>query len=144
MSRLQMIAGESVVVVTRHPATSAFIAEELGGTVSPDGRTITVPGLAPISVFAEVNPELVRGKLVIGNLPMQLACQANRVCAVEFSGTPPRGQEYGVAEMRSAGAQLTPYKVTSLLGVALTPEAAATQQALSADALRTREANLIS
>lgn len=53
----------------------------------------------------------IKGKVVFGNLPMALACHAAKVYAVEFDN-PPRGQEYGRAEMAAAGIRMVPYTVT--------------------------------
>lgn len=52
----------------------------------------------------------VKGKVVFGNLPMHLACHAAKVYAVEFDN-PPRGQEYGRAEMAAAGIRMVPYTI---------------------------------
>lgn len=88
------------VIVSRHPAAIDFIREEL-------------PEFTDAPVMASVTPDDVRGKVVAGNLPLHLAAVAATVYAVEFSGAPPRGAEYGVAEMRAAGAQIGgPYKVS--------------------------------
>ena len=53
----------------------------------------------------------VLDKVVVGNLPMQLATFCRFVIAVEFSGQPPRGAEYSLEDMEKAGAQLSCYKV---------------------------------
>ena len=44
-----------------------------------------------------------------------LACVAREVWAVEFSGAPPRGAEYSVAEMDAAGARLSAYRVEGVV-----------------------------
>lgn len=53
----------------------------------------------------------VRGKVVAGNLPLHLAQHCAAVLAIEFAGPPPRGQEYGIEEMKAAGARLVKYVV---------------------------------
>ena len=70
-----------------------------------DGRTIPV--------IASATPDDVRGKVVIGTLPLHLAALCNRIIAIEFAGSPPRGQEYSVAEMETAGARLAEYVVSA-------------------------------
>lgn len=62
-------------------------------------------------IRGNATPEDVRGKHVYGNVPLCLACEASIVYAIEFDGTPPRGTEYGIEEMRAAGAKLTAYTV---------------------------------
>ena len=79
------------IIVSRHPAAVEFIREEM-------------PELTDAEVFASVTAQDVEGKVVVGNLPLSMACLAAEVIAVEFEGAPPRGQEYGVEEMRAAGA----------------------------------------
>jgi hypothetical protein len=60
-----------------------------------------------------VTAEDVRGKTVYGVLPLHLAAAAASVWAIEFSGAPPRGQEYTLPEMVASGARLRPYVVIS-------------------------------
>ena len=86
------------IIVSRHPAAIEFICGHPGWETAP--------------VVAEATAEDVVGKAVAGNLPLWLAAKADTIWAVEFDGVPPRGQEYGVAEMRAAGARLTPYTVS--------------------------------
>ena len=86
------------IIVSRHPAAVEFIREEM-------------PELADAEVFASVTAQDVEGKVVVGNLPLSMACLAAEVIAVEFEGAPPRGQEYGVEDMRAAGAKLARYRV---------------------------------
>jgi putative CRISPR-associated protein (TIGR02620 family) len=71
-----------------------------------------VPGVTSDTPVQEaVTPGDVRGRVVCGNLPLHLAAAAKQVLAVEFSGPPPRGQEYGAAEMTAAGARVAAYSV---------------------------------
>lgn len=89
------------IVVSRHAAAVEFIKSE-------------ALEFADAPVLAVAAAEDVSGAIVAGNIPMHLAALAAMVVAVEFSGPPPRGAEYGVAEMRAAGARLAKYKVSSV------------------------------
>jgi hypothetical protein len=86
------------IIVSRHPAAIAFIRE-------------TDPRFANAPVVAHATADDVRGRHVAGNVPMHLAALATRVTAVEFTGTPPRGAEYTVGDMRAAGARVATYEV---------------------------------
>lgn len=89
------------VIVSRHPAAIEFIRIEAH--------------LDPATpVLSEATADQVRGKIVYGNLPLHLACHAGVVMALEFTGAPPRGQEYGIKEMLSAGAHLECYRVEKM------------------------------
>ena len=96
-----MMKRNQYVIVSRHPAAIEFIRCEL--TFFED---------APVVESATADD--VEGKDVAGNLPLHLAAIARCVWAVEFDGMPPRGQEYGVEEMRAARARVTCYTVRSL------------------------------
>ncbi len=85
------------IIVSRHPAAIQFIRE-----------TMESPNLP---VVAQATADDVRGKHVVGNLPLHLAALAKSVTSVEFSGSPPRGSEYSLEEMKAAGAHLSTYKV---------------------------------
>lgn len=74
-------------------------------------RLRVVVGDAEIPVLAQATAEDVRGKVVAGNLPLHLACLARSVHTIEFEGQPPRGQEYTLEDMRTAGARLVSYTV---------------------------------
>lgn len=89
------------VIVSRHPAAIEFIRRE-------------APEFASALVLAQANTEDVAGRIVAGNLPLHLAALAAEVVAVEFAGAPPRGQEYGLADMDAAGARLRRYRVIAL------------------------------
>lgn len=112
------------VVVSRHPAAVQFIADELGFEVSPIyGLVREYPPDTPVEErlydYGECIPvitgnatiEQVKGKHVYGVLPLHLAAAATTVTVIEFSGPPPRGQEYSLAQMREAGAKLVTYTV---------------------------------
>lgn len=88
------------LIVSRHPAAIEFIRR--------DARFATAP------VIEQATEEHVRGCIVAGNLPLHLAALAAEVWAVEFSGPPPRGQEYDLAAMEAAGARLVPYRVLAV------------------------------
>ncbi len=87
------------VIVSRHAAAVQYLLLEC-------------PWLADAPVLASATVEDVRGKRVFGNVPLHLAVYAASVTAIEFTGTPPRGGEYGLEEMLHAGAHLATYTVT--------------------------------
>lgn len=89
------------LIVSRHPAAVEFI------------RT-NAPDFAGAEVKAVATADDVRGAVVGGNLPLHLAALAVQVVAVEFTGDPPRGAEYGQAEMIAAGARLARYTVAAV------------------------------
>ena len=89
------------VIVSRHPAAVEFVQAEH-------------PELAGCKVLESATSDDVEGRVVYGNLPLFLAATAAKVVAIEFTGPPPRGAEYGVDEMRAAGARLVGYKVTAI------------------------------
>lgn len=96
-----MRAPKMPLIVSRHPAAVAFIREEL-------------PEFRDAEVLEAVTQSDVFDRVVAGNLPLHLAACCELVIAVEFSGAPPRGAEYGIEEMRAAGARLRRYRVESL------------------------------
>lgn len=102
----------SRVIVGRVAADVALVAQHLGyevvKTFSDGNAVLRVDG---IPVIESATPDHVRDKVVYGNLPLPLACLAREVWVVEFEGTPPRGQEYTLADMLDAGASLRPYVV---------------------------------
>ncbi len=89
---------ENILIVSRHPAAIEFIRAQR-------------PELANAPVLAQATTEDVRGKHVIGNLPLALCALAESVEVVEFAGAPPRGQEYTIEDMIAAGARLRRYIV---------------------------------
>jgi len=86
------------IVVSRHPAAIEFIRREL-------------PEFADAPVLASVTAADVHGAEVAGNLPLDLAAEADVVYAITFAGAPPRGQEYSLADMDAAGASIRGYVV---------------------------------
>lgn len=114
--------------MTRHPGTLGWLEKNLYPSEHPaqywsgclnwsevgwetDHPDHCPPTYREIPVRAEVGPDDVRGKHVVGNLPLHLAALATSVTAVEFAGDPPRGREYGAAEMEASGARLATYRV---------------------------------
>ena len=89
------------IIVSRHPATVAYLRDELG------------PDWSSVPAIASATADDVRGVIVAGNLPLHLAALAASVIAVEFDGDPPRGAEYGRTEMEAAGVRLSRYVVTA-------------------------------
>lgn len=94
---------KDLLIVSRHPAAIEFIRAEC-------------PDFADAPVLASATTEDVKDKIVAGNLPLSLASAASAVIAVEFSGAPPRGQEYSAEDMRAAGARLALYVVRNAWG----------------------------
>lgn len=66
-----------------------------------------------VPVHSSVTADDVRGKHVVGNLPLHLAALCASVTAIEFEGAPPRGTEYTREEMERAGARLVRYTVVA-------------------------------
>ena len=89
------------LIVSQHPAAVEFIRRE-------------APEFAIAPVLKTAAPDDVRGRVVAGNLPLHLAALAAEVIAVQFSGPPPRGREYSLADMDNAGAYLARYRVEAL------------------------------
>jgi hypothetical protein len=116
--------GREYVIVSRHKAAIEFIASyaapDMGPAIIEHGRIIVNRsgqeggGCTYIPVLASATEKDVSGKIVIGNLPLHLAAKAAKIVAVEFTGDPPRGQEYTYDDMVSAGAVLRTYGVERL------------------------------
>lgn len=102
---------QSTLIVSRHPAAIEFIASQLGGEYRPNAGHVVFPDDSFLPVVPTANAELVRGRVVYGNLPLHLAALCESVTAIEFNGVPPRGQEYGLEQMLAAGATLRSYSV---------------------------------
>lgn len=86
------------LIVSRHQAAVDFIRA-------------TCPEFVDAPVLASAGPKDVIGAFVAGNLPLHLAALCREVYAVEFSGQAPRGSEYGLVEMRAAGAHVVCYEI---------------------------------
>lgn len=131
------------LIVSRHPATVAYLREILGPEWANahcpacddrlEGRLLTeIRELYPdydaglvdqahdwsapgAHVHVYTHSEDVEGAVVAGNLPLHLAALASEVIAVEFAENPPRGRDYGRVEMEAAGVHLRRYRVEALL-----------------------------
>jgi hypothetical protein len=88
------------LIVSRHPATIGYLSERYPG----------------VPVLAEVTADDVRGRVVVGNVPLHLAALCVSVIAVEFAGPAPRGAEYDAAAMEAAGVRLVEYVVVPAVG----------------------------
>jgi len=76
------------LVVTRHPALVEYLRE--AGIVGDN-----------VEVVAQVTPEQVRGRHVVGVLPLHLAAEADRVTVVPLAVPPElRGQELSLEQVR--------------------------------------------
>jgi hypothetical protein len=116
------------LIVTRHPAALQFLAQGIHPEWAPavlEGQQLVWKPIGPEAgspealavsdsvriISGNATAEDVRNKIVYGNIPLHLAALARAVIVIEFSGDPPRGQEYGLPEMLAAGAHLTAYEV---------------------------------
>jgi len=121
--RLKGVSIMEQVIVSRHPAAIEWVAQQLDMyseeypvydrdlslvTIYDDGAETEryVPVYTQVDDSTQLN-----GKLVYGVLPMSLAAEAYRAFVIEFTGDPPRGREYSVADMEEAGARLVEYEV---------------------------------
>src|ERR1700722_5422090 len=109
------------VIVSRHPAAIEFIAQQLSDenhnwsfrnkdvllnpmrpileerfySPTDEGYTDWKLSGQTIPIFSQIDSvEQIQGKIVYGNLPLNLASVADSVFAIEFSKGAPRGQEY--------------------------------------------------
>ncbi len=87
----------NVVIITRHQGQVSWLAQR---------------GIAG-QVIAHATPDDIRGKDVIGNLPLHLAALAESITTIDLPGLTPeqRGKDLSPAEMDAAGASLTKYVV---------------------------------
>lgn len=92
------------MIVSRHAAVRDVVADILG--LSPEVRDA-------IPVHAAVTADMVRDRVVVGNLPANLAALTRRYIAVEFAD-PPRGAEADRDEMFRRGVFLAEYSVRQL------------------------------
>ena len=87
------------VVVTRHQALVAYL-QEIG----------LIPG--EVAVIPHATPEDIRGKHVIGVLPLRLAAEAETVTEVPLDlPAELRGQELTLEQIRQHAGQPQTYKV---------------------------------
>lgn len=87
------------VVITRHPALVELLIEK---------------GLIPqgTNVITHANPDDVRGKDVIGVLPLSLAALAASVTEIPLTLAPEdRGKELGIDRLRQIAGEPVTYKV---------------------------------
>lgn len=90
---------DNKIIVTRHKALVTYLREI--SLVDDDVKVIT-----------HATPDDVRGKDVIGVLPLSLACLANSVTEVPLALTPDmRGKELSLDEMRVIVGKITTYNV---------------------------------
>ena len=89
---------DETIIVTRHAGLVEWLAE----------RGITG------RVISQATPADVRGKRVVGVLPLHLAAEAAEVVTVDMPGLKPeqRGQDLSPEQMDAAGAALSVYIVT--------------------------------
>lgn len=87
---------ENTIIITRHQATIEWLAQQ---------------GITG-QVYAHADAELVKGKDVIGILPLNLACLANSITTIDMQiPSEMRGKELTVDDMKKFGAKLTKYIV---------------------------------
>jgi putative CRISPR-associated protein (TIGR02620 family) len=88
------------LIISRHESVPAWL------------RTKGITG----EVVAHATTSLVRGRNVVGVLPLSLAAEAASVTSIDLPGLTPelRGKELTVAEMDSCGAVLVRYTVTKV------------------------------
>jgi CRISPR-associated protein Csx16 len=91
------LGGLDTVIVTRHRGAVEWLAAK---------------GISG-QIIEHADPEDVRGKHVIGNLPLYLAALADRVSVIDMPNLTPeqRGKDLTPAEMDSSGAVLVCYQV---------------------------------
>lgn len=66
-------------------------------------------------VIPHANRAVVRGRVVVGNLPLALAQHCAAVLVIEFAGEPPRYMDPSADDMESACAELVEYVVSGPL-----------------------------
>lgn len=90
-----------LLIVTRHQPTVEWL------------KTKGVTGEVVSHVH---NPEQVKGRIVVGNLPFHLASEARAIGSIELVKLRPeqRGKELSVEEMEEAGARITWYVVSRM------------------------------
>ena len=100
VERLAAILENKAVIVSRHAGAIEWLAEQ--GVVGP--------------VVAQATTEDVRGRIVIGNLPLHLAAIAEVVGNIDLPGltAEQRGKDLTPEEMDAAGAAIRWYAVESI------------------------------
>lgn len=112
-----------LIIVTRHAGAIEWIRRRMERSAqqpvvlreTPDGLCLSCPAwAAPIPILSTATEGDVIGRIVIGNVPLHLASLALQVWAIEFTGNPPRGQEYTAEDMEASGARIRKYRVESV------------------------------
>jgi putative CRISPR-associated protein (TIGR02620 family) len=95
--RVRAALGTDTVIVTRHAGLAEWL--KLHGITG--------------NVIAQATPADVRGKRVVGALPLSLAAEAAEVIGIDMPGLKPeqRGKDLTPAEMDAAGATMSTYQV---------------------------------
>lgn len=95
--------GDDFIVVTRHPALVEYLREQ--GVVGMDVR-----------VIEHASPDDVKGRIVIGILPLHLACLAKEVWEIPLTVPAElRGQELTLEQVRRfANKKIQKYRVFDL------------------------------
>ena len=100
-----MLSSSSFVIVSRHGATPAYCREYLRGLGVEDVDSV-------VHIAGNATEDDVRGKIVVGNVPMHLGALALEVHAVEYPAFPPRGAEYSIEDMIAAGVRVSVYVIS--------------------------------
>lgn len=92
--------GREIVIVSRHAGAVAWLAQQ--GITGP--------------VIAQAAADDVRGKVVVGNLPLHLVAEAHQVGWIDMPYLSPadRGRDLTPAEMEAAGAAVRWYIVEAI------------------------------
>jgi len=95
-----MSPADPIVVVTRHPALVALLRER--GHVGPDAVVLTHVD----------SPEQIRGRIVVGVLPLRLAAEAREVWEIPLEiPAALRGSELTLEQLRGMAGELVAYHV---------------------------------
>lgn len=88
---------DEIVIVSRHEALVKWLEKQ---------------GISGEVVSHVANADQIRGKVVVGNLPLGLAAEAKEVWSVDMEVPPERrGSEMTLEDMEAFGARLAKYKV---------------------------------
>lgn len=93
------------MIVSCNAAVRDVVADILG--LDPEDRDA-------IPIYASVTADMVQDRVVVGNLPVDLAALTCRYFAVEFTDPPPPGVEASREEMLRRGVYLAEYSVCLL------------------------------
>ncbi len=96
---LKDLIGKDVVIVTRHPALAELLAEN--GVIA--------------KMISHASAEEVRGRVVVGNIPNHLGCEAELVVSpVIVIPEAMRGKELSLDEMRLVCHGFESYVITKV------------------------------